>query len=261
MNRPNPRAIAAFALVVASTGAFAAPISVNVTGSLQNEAGCGGDFQPDCTLTNLVYDATDDVWQRALALPAASYQYIATLNGTFDTQYGSGGIAGGTAVVLNLLSSTTVKFYYDDKTHWVTDNVSSVIAVLAGSFQSEVGCGGDFDPECLRSWLQDVDGDGIYTYSTAALPVGSYSTIVAINESFSESYGKGGVTGGGNIDFDVASSGETITFSYDSHSHLLRVLPDGAVAAVPEPSTYAMTLAGLGALALIARRRRRQSLR
>ena len=69
---------------------------------------------------------------------------------------------------LNLGAGTSVKFYYDHKSHWVTDNQTSVIAVAPGSFQSELGCPGDWQPDCLRSWLQDPDGDGIYTFETTA---------------------------------------------------------------------------------------------
>jgi pullulanase len=65
-----------------------------------------------------------------------------------------------------------VKFYYDHATHWITDNRNSVIATLAGSFQSELGCAGDWDPSCLRTWLQDPDGDGLYTFSTSGAPSG-----------------------------------------------------------------------------------------
>ena len=66
-----------------------------------------------------------------------------------------------------------------------------MIAVAPGSFQSELGCPGDWDPSCLRSWLEDPDGDGIYTFETTALPAGSYETKVAINESWDENYGAG----------------------------------------------------------------------
>ena len=31
-----------------------------------------------------------------------------------------------------------------------------------GDFQSELGCAADGDPTCLRSWLQDPDGDGTW---------------------------------------------------------------------------------------------------
>ena len=53
-----------------------------------------------------------------------------------------------------------------------------------GSFQSELGCSGDWDPSCLRSWLQDPDGDGVYTFTTTALPAGDYEAKVALAESW-----------------------------------------------------------------------------
>ena len=93
-----------------------------------------------------------------------------------------------------------------------------------GSFQSELGCPGDWDPTCLRSWLQDPDGDGIYAFETTALPQGSYETKVAINESWNENYGQGGVLNGSNIAFTVPSDHAKVTFSYDSGSHVLSVV-------------------------------------
>ena len=124
---------------------------------------------------------------------------------------------------LNLASSADVKFYYDHKSHWVTDNKSSVIAVAVGSFQSELGCPGDWDPGCLRSWLEDPDGDGVYTFETTALPQGTYDAKVALNESWDVNYGAGGVANGGNIAFTVPFNNAKVTFSYDSTSHVLTI--------------------------------------
>ncbi len=137
-------------------------------------------------------------------------------------------MSGGSNIPLSLPSAGSVKFYYDHKSHWITDNRNSVIAVAPGSFQSELGCPGDWDPGCLRSWLQDPDGDGIYSFETTALPAGSYETKVALNESWDENYGPGGVPGGDNIPFTVPFDHATVTFSYDSTSHVLTI-------AVPPP--------------------------
>src|SRR5215213_1592012 len=41
-----------------------APSAVTVAGSLQSELGCSGDWQPECTATQLAFDAEDGVWQR-----------------------------------------------------------------------------------------------------------------------------------------------------------------------------------------------------
>ncbi|HSK52286.1 MAG TPA: alpha-amylase family glycosyl hydrolase, partial [Clostridia bacterium] len=107
---------------------------------------------------------------------------------------------------------------------WITDNKSSVIAVAVGSFQSEVGCAGDWDPGCLRSWLQDPDGDGTYEFVTTALPAGSYEAKVAIDEDWVENYGAGGVPGGPNIPFTVPAAGAQVTFRYNATSHVLTIL-------------------------------------
>src|SRR5262249_3195508 len=143
-----------------------APTSVTVAGSLQSDVGCPGDWDPTCATTHLAYDANDDIWQGTFALPAGSYEYEAALNDAWDENYGLYAQPGGANVPVTVPADENVKFYYDHKSHWITDNVSSVIAVAPGSFQSELGCPGDWDPSCLRSWLQDPDGDGTYTFQT-----------------------------------------------------------------------------------------------
>ena len=191
--------------------------SVTIAGSLQSEIGCPGDWDPGCAASHLAYDATDDVWQGTFPLPTGSYEYKAALNNTWDESYG---LNGGN-IPLNLAAGASVKFYYDHKSHWITDNERSVIAVAPGSFQSELGCSGDWQPDCLRSWLQDPDGDGTYSFETTALPAGSYESKVAINESWDENYGAGGAPGGGNVLFTVPANNLKVTFTYDSVSHVL----------------------------------------
>src|SRR5687768_10219122 len=198
------------------------PSSVTVAGSLQSELGCSGDWQPDCAATHLTYDSNDDVWQRTWTVPAGSYEYKAPLNDSWTENYGLHAQQDGPNIPL-AADGSSVKFYYDHKSHWITDNKNSVIAVAPGSFQSELGCSGDWDPGCLRSWLQDIDGDGTYTFETTAIPPGSYEAKVAINESWDENYGAGGVPNGPNLAFGVASSGSTVTFSYNSTTHVLSI--------------------------------------
>ena len=216
---------------VATASHTPAPSTVTIAGSLQSEAGCPGDWDPTCAGTHLTYDAGDEVWQGTFSLPAASYEYKAALNDAWDENYGLHAGSNGSNIPVNLASAASVKFYYDHETHWITDNKSSVIAVAAGSFQSELGCTGDWQPDCLRSWLQDPDGDGIYTFQTTSLPIGTYENKVAINESWDENYGQGGVANGSNIAFNVSLDGSTVVFSYDSSSHVL------TVTVVPPPGT------------------------
>ena len=204
------------------------PTSVTVVGSLQGELGCPGDWQPDCAATHLTYDGTDDVWQGVFAVPAGNWEYKAALNDSWDEHYGANATQNGANIPLNLGAPTDVKFYYDHRTHWVTDNQTSRIATAAGSFQSELGCAGDWDPGCLRSWLQDPDGDGIYVFSTTAISAGSYEFKVAINEGWDENYGAGGVQNGENILFSVPDVCAVVTFTFDSATNDVTVETAGA---------------------------------
>jgi glycosidase len=199
-----------------------APTSVTLVGSLQNEAGCAGDWDPACAATHLTYDAADDVWQGTFTLPAGSYEYKVALNGSWDENYGLDAAPGGAKIPLALGAGKTVKFYYSHGTHWVADNVGKVIATVAGSFQSELGCPGDWDPSCLRSWLQDPDGDGTYSFATTSIPAGSYEAKVALDEAWDVNYGDGGVQNGANIAFTVPAHGK-VTFGYDAATHVLTV--------------------------------------
>ena len=167
------------------------PSSVTVAGSLQSELGCSGDWQPECAATHLVYDANDDVWQQSFNVPAGNWEYKAPVNNSWDENYGLGGVQNGANIPLNLGAGAAVKFYYDHKSHWITSNRNSVIAVAPGSFQSELGCSGDWDPSCLRSWLQDLDGDGTYTFQTTALPAGAYEAKVAIRRKLGRELRRG----------------------------------------------------------------------
>jgi glucoamylase len=225
-------AAAGLLLIPAATASHTPnPSSVTIAGSLQSELGCPGDWQPDCGMTHLIYDAGDDVWQNTFSIPAGGYEYKAALNDSWTENYGLRAQQDGANIPLNLPTSAPVKFYYDHKSHWITDNKNSVIAVAPGSFQSELGCTSDWDPGCLRSWLQDPEGDGIYSFQTEALPAGSYESKVAINESWDENYGQGGTPNGANIPFTVPVDNTKVTFTYDATSHVLTIAvaaPSGA---------------------------------
>jgi pullulanase len=203
------------------------PSSVTIAGSLQSELGCPGDWQPDCAATHLGFDAEDDVWQATLAVPAGNWEYKAALNDNWDENYGAGGVQNGPNIPLNLAAAAAVQFYYDHKSHWVTDNVNSTIATVAGSFQSELGCSGDWQPWCLRSWMQDTDGDGVYAFATDQIPVANYEFKVALNETWDTSYP------GSNVPFTVSNAGDIVQFTYDSSDNSVDVSVTPAVIEVP----------------------------
>ncbi|MDX1416057.1 MAG: hypothetical protein R3293_17805, partial [Candidatus Promineifilaceae bacterium] len=205
-----------FLLLTLSTGLVTAdhtadPGSVTIAGDFQEELGCpGGDWDVTCALTHLTYDADDDVWQGTFNIPTGSWNYKAALNDSWDENYGRYAVPGGDDIPLNLGGATDVKFYYDHKSHWITDNVNSRIATAAGNFQSELGCPGDWQPWCLRSWLQDPEEDNIYTFITDEIPAGDYEAKVAMNEDWGESYP------GTNMPFTVPNTGDQVIFTFDS---------------------------------------------
>ncbi|WP_428820220.1 pullulanase-type alpha-1,6-glucosidase [Microbulbifer sp. MCCC 1A16149] len=199
------------------------PTMVGIPGNLQEAIGCPGNWQPDCPITQLTYDASDDKWQGTLTVPAGNWEYKAALNGGWDENYGANGYRNGANIGLQLGESRAVKFYYDHESHWITSNVNSTIATVAGNFQNALGCPGNWQPDCLRSWMQDSDGDGIYTLLTTEIPAGSYEFKVALNEGWSESYGNGG----GNVPFTVAEDGDEIYFAFDANSKQVIVSTNG----------------------------------
>src|SRR5436190_1522594 len=131
-------------------------------------------------------------------------------------------VGGGASVRRGLLALTAAALLLlPASTASGAPNPTSV--TIAGNLQSEVGCPGDWDPGCLRSWLEDPDGDGIYTFTTTALPVGPYETKVAINESWDENYGQGGAPNGANIPFTVSVADSKVAFSYNATTRVLTV--------------------------------------
>jgi pullulanase-type alpha-1,6-glucosidase len=203
------------------------PTAVTIAGNLQSELGCPGDWQPECAATGLTRNPDDGVWRGQLTVPAGSWEYKAPVNGSWDENYGRFAQRNGPNIPLNLDAERAVRFYYSHASHWLTDDVRSAIATVAGDFQSELGCPGDWQPSCLRSWLQDADEDGTYTFSTAAIPPGSYQFKVARDEGWDEAYP------GDNQHFAVDRAGDRVTFTYrpaDGHAVAVEVESAG-----PEP--------------------------
>ena len=219
------------------------PASVGIPGNYQSEAGCSGDWDPGCPATQLVYDANSDIWRNTFGIsPAGAYEYKVALNGSWDVNYGLHAQQNGPNIPLATTGAPqNVTFYYDHKTHWVTDNVSSIIATVPGSFQSEMGCSGDWDPSCFRSWLQDVNDTSIYSFSTNTIPAGSYEAKVALNGSWDVNYGQGGVQNGPNIAFTVPASGMDVVFQWNSVTRELRVVVGGIHGDLTKAQAYWLT--------------------
>ena len=90
---------------------------------------------------------------------------------------------------------------------------------LVGSLQSELGCPGDWQPECPQTRLQPVDGSPGLFRATFDVPAGAYEYKVALNNSWDENYGAGGAPGGANI--ALSAPGGSVTFTYDHATHVI----------------------------------------
>jgi pullulanase len=238
-----PVVIQFFALaILACSGLDAAaqvPAAVGIPGDYQSEAGCAGDWDSACAATQLVYDANGDIWRNTFNVaPGGAYEYKVALNGSWDVNYGLHALQNGPNIPLALATPQAVTFYYDHKTHWVTENVSSIIATVPGNFQSELGCSSDWDPACFRSWLQDIQGSGIYSFSTAAIPAGTYEAKVALNGTWDVNYGAGGVQNGANIVFTIPANDMEVEFQWNSVTKELRIIVGGTQGDLSKAQAY-----------------------
>ncbi|QDB80133.1 pullulanase-type alpha-1,6-glucosidase [Georgenia wutianyii] len=204
-----------------TTGPEAPPSDlVTVPGSHNAAMGCPGDWQPDCAAAALTL-GPDGVYTGTFDVPAGSYEYKVAVGGSWEVNYGVGGVPGGDNATYTHAGGP-VTFVYDPVSHYFSSTADGPIITLPGSFQSQVGCPADWQPECLATWMTDPDGDGTYEWSTTDLATGSYEVKVAHGRTWSENYGVGGVLDGANIPFSAAA-GKLVSFSYELATHVLTI--------------------------------------
>lgn len=85
--------------------------------------------------------------------------------------------------------------------------------VVAGSFQTAVGCGSDFDIDCGLTELQP-NGDGTWT-NTFQIPAGSYTYRVVTRSDIDRSFGEDGDPDGDDIQLDVPDGALGVFFSFN----------------------------------------------
>ncbi|HQF71058.1 MAG TPA: alpha-amylase, partial [Promineifilum sp.] len=209
----------------------AAPTSVTIAGSFQSELGCtggsAGDWDPACAITHLTYDAGDDVWQGTFNVAAGPQEYKAALNDDWAESHPANNLA---------LTGTgdPVKFYYDDKTKFVSDSTRLII-VAVGDWQDQIGCSGTWAPDCLRGWMTDPDNDGTYTFETEAIGPGNWEAKGATGESWSNpnfpssNYLFTVPAGGGRVLFSFVDATDTFTVTVTplGHGHDNNIEYDG----------------------------------
>jgi len=214
----------------APVGPVTQPAAVSIPGSHGSELGCPdsttdggtdpGDWDPACEQAQLALDANDGIWKKEAALDPEGFAFKAAINRSWDENYGAGGTRNGGDIGYTAPGGP-VHFYYDHRTHWVTNDVLDEIVTVAGSFQSEMGCSADWDPACMRAWLQDPDDDDVYTLFTTEVPPGSYAAKATVGLSWAESYPASDVV------FTVAE-GEATRFRFDTSTNTFTVSTEPA---------------------------------
>src|SRR5215510_3164880 len=161
------------------------PASVNLPGSLESEAtgGACGDWDPGCPAAAFTAQGNLVFLFQSASIPTGSWEYKVAMGG-WTENYGANFQQDGPNIILNLASAQNVRFYYDHKTHYIADSVQNTIYTVPGDFNSELGCSGDWQPECLQTFMSDVDGDGVFTFVTESIPAGNYEFKIATNESW-----------------------------------------------------------------------------
>ena len=95
---------------------FVQPASVTIAGKLQDELGCSGDWQADCSATHLTLDTSDGVWQGFFDVPAGDFEYKAPINDSWDEDYGKNATRNGPYISVRIAGHASVKFFYDHRT-------------------------------------------------------------------------------------------------------------------------------------------------
>ncbi|GAA1851414.1 pullulanase-type alpha-1,6-glucosidase [Myceligenerans crystallogenes] len=91
------------------------------------------------------------------------------------------------------------------------EDPGDLFVTVPGSHNSEMGCAGDWTPDCEAARLT-VREDGTYA-GTFEVPAGSYEFKVAVGGSWAENYGADGARDGANLAY--STGGGPVTFTWD----------------------------------------------
>jgi maltose-binding protein MalE len=92
---------------------------VNVPGAYQAQAGCPGDWQPECAATAMTLGEDGKYHSGPFTLTAGDYEFKVALDGAWTTNYGSDGLQDGPNYKITLAADGTVEFVYDPATKLV----------------------------------------------------------------------------------------------------------------------------------------------
>ncbi|MEU0095823.1 pullulanase-type alpha-1,6-glucosidase [Kribbella sp. NPDC006257] len=101
---------------------------------------------------------------------------------------------------------------------------------VPGDHNSEMGCPADWSPDCSQAQLTLDAKDKVWK-GTYTLPAGEHAYKAAINKTWDENYGAGGVSNGANISYTAPAT--PVTFYYEHGRHYATSSAEGPIITVP----------------------------
>ncbi len=118
MSEPGSPSVTSDPVTVTTAAPKPARDHVTLVGSLQDEIGCPGDWQPDCVASRLAFDTTDGQWHGTFDLPTGSYEWKIAVNDSWAENYGAGGASGGSNISLDVpTGGGSYRFTWNQVTH------------------------------------------------------------------------------------------------------------------------------------------------
>ena len=153
------------------------------------------------------------VWRGKLELPPGRHAIRVLADGV---AWGEGARRDGPPVVLALDTPRVVTVLWDEDARVLGVEGARPIVTVVGSFQTHLGCARNGEPDCVRGWLHDPDGDGAATLSTQLLPAGTYEARAFVD---------GREATAAPVTFRVEADHAPTTFAWDLARRRLQVGP------------------------------------
>ena len=122
---------------------------------------------------------------------------------------------------------------------------------VPGDHNSEMGCSGDWQPDCAQAQLTLDAKDQIWKGTHSLTAGATHAYKAAVNKSWDENYGAKGVPNGGNIEY--TAPGAPVTFYYDHATHWVTSDAQGPVITAPGSFQSELGCPGTGAPTACAR--------
>jgi hypothetical protein len=141
----------------------------------------------------------NNIWELSVTLPAGEYEYKVIESDSWDDNDWP-----GVNQVITLAAETDVTFlancgFNTGIRNW-DEVVTHVNPVIVGDFLEEINMGIDWDTLNTAGEMNDIDGDGIFTWEVL-LPNGDWEYKVVLNQNWDQD------TQGGGGNLSVSSNG------------------------------------------------------